>query len=154
VRLKASISFADTRPKTACVLIELTIHNRVEIETMKRFSLLPIAVFVLTVASHAGLIVVGAGEEKRLDPSGFPAERQKQYKLMDSKCGTGGCHGLGRVIKAVESGVAPISLTEFHKGTAKAYGIKMMRKPDSGVNKKDARAIVDLIYFLIDEAHK
>ncbi len=57
-------------------------------------------------------------------------------------------------MESINTGIAPNSKTPFDKEAAKRYGIKMMRKPDSNVNKEEAKTIVELLYFMIDEAHK
>ncbi len=108
----------------------------------------------LPAAALAGLAVVGQGEARRFDPSGFPPDMQKRYALMEVKCANPaeGCHSLGRVVEAVTTGIAPISHTPFDKKAAKMYGIKMMRKPDSGIDKKTARELVRLLYFLLEQA--
>jgi len=104
--------------------------------------------------AFAGLTVIGEGDGRRFDPSSFPPAMQKSYSLMETKCSKANCHAFGRVVEAVTTGIAPISKTAFDKAAAKAYGVKMMRKPDSGIDKSDAKAIVELLYFLIDEEGK
>ncbi|RMG93847.1 MAG: cytochrome C, partial [Candidatus Dadabacteria bacterium] len=107
-------------------------------------------------AALAGLVVLGEGDARRFDPSGFPPDMQKRYALMEQKCNNPaqGCHALGRVVEAVTTGVAPVSGSTFDKKAAKMYGIKMMRKPDSGIDKADAKELVKLLYFLLDEAKR
>ncbi|MBI5014601.1 MAG: cytochrome C [Deltaproteobacteria bacterium] len=107
-------------------------------------------------AAFGGLKVLGTGEQKRLDPSGFPPDMKESYALMEIKCAntSNNCHGVGRAVEAIVTGIAPNSKTPFDKEAAKQYGVKMMRKPDSGVNKQEAKTLVQLMYYLIDEARK
>jgi hypothetical protein len=61
---------------------------------------------------------------------------------------------LERTVILINSGIAPISSTPFDRNAVKAYGIKIMRKPDSQMNKKEVNAVVELMYYLIDEASR
>jgi hypothetical protein len=99
--------------------------------------------------SHATLKVTGNGDRQRLDPSGFPPDMQSAYQLMEHKCVK--CHTLERTVTALKTGIAPISGLEFDKKSATAYGVKMMRKPDAGMSAQEAKAIVNLLIYLIDE---
>lgn len=121
---------------------------------MTRCLVLTAGALLLAAAAHAGLAVVGEGATARFDPAGWPAEMQAKYPLMQAKCSNATCHTMERTVVAVTTGTAPMSNTPFDRQAAKAYGIKMMRKPDSGVNKEEAKTIVELLYFLIDEAKK
>ena len=120
---------------------------------MKRLVIL-IALFAVAATGYAGLKVVGDGESRKFDPSAFPPPMQEAYKLMEVKCNNSSCHNLERTVVAITTGTAPVSNTPFDREAAKKYGIKMMRKPDSQVNKEEAKVIVDLMYFLIDEAKR
>lgn len=54
----------------------------------------------------------------------------------------------GRTVEAIFTGTAPISRTPF----AKQHGLKMMRMPNSGIDKAQAKEMVVLMYFLIDQS--
>jgi len=99
---------------------------------------------------YAGLKVIGKGDAMRLDPSGFSPEMKAAYEIMKVKCVK--CHTLERTIVAVQTGIAPISGQPFDRGATKAYGVKMLRKPDSNMNKQEVKAVVDLMNYLLDEA--
>ncbi len=58
----------------------------------------------------------------------------------------------GRTVEAIFTGTAPISRTPFAKQAAKHYGVKMMRMPNSGIDKAQAKEMVVLMYFLIDQS--
>jgi len=98
----------------------------------------------------ADLRVVGAGDAMRLDPAGFPAAMKSDYDIMRVKCIK--CHTLERTIVAIKTGIAPISGQPFDRGAVKAYGIKMLRKPDSNMNKAEVKACVELMNYLLDVA--
>lgn len=103
-------------------------------------------------AAHAGLRVVGRGEAMALDPSSFPAAMKANYEVFRTKCVK--CHSLERSIVAIKSGVAPISGQPFDRSATKAYGAKMLRKPDSGMSKAEVKAAVDLMNYLLVEAER
>lgn len=115
--------------------------------------LLPLFILALAATSaHAGLKVVGKGDAMRLDPSAFPPAMKANYDIMKVKCVK--CHTLERTIVAIQTGVAPISGQPFDRGATKNYGIKMLRKPDSNMNKAEVKASVDLMNYLLSEAEK
>lgn len=113
---------------------------------------LPVVVLLCLIgsAAHAGLRVIGKGDNMHLDPSGFPPAMKSAYEIMRVKCVK--CHTLERTIVAITTGVAPISGQPFDRSATKAYGIKMLRKPDSNMNKQEVKAVVELMNYLIDEA--
>jgi hypothetical protein len=59
-----------------------------------------------------------------------------------------------RTVIAIQTGRAPITGQPFEKQAVKAYGIKMLRKPDSNMNKQEIRDVVMLLNFLLDENAK
>jgi hypothetical protein len=122
---------------------------------MRRSFVVVLALCIAAGAAQAGLTVIGKGDKVKIDPSGFPSDMKERYALMEARCnGNKDCHGMSRAVEAVMTGIAPNSKTPFDRQAAKQYGIKMMRKPDSGINKEDAKSIVELLYFLIDEQAK
>lgn len=121
---------------------------------MKRSMPAALALCLLGSVALAGVKTVGKGDGAKFDPSGWPADMQKRYEVMEVKCNNKSCHSMGRTVEAIVTGIAPNSKTPFDKEAAKRYGIKMMRKPDSNVNKEEAKQLVELLYFLIDEAKK
>lgn len=121
---------------------------------MKRLALTLLALTLSGVPAIAGLTVLGEGDNRSFDPAGFPADKQELLKVMEVKCAVPSCHGMGRTVEAINTGVAPISQTPFDKDAAKRYGVKMMRMPNSGVDKAEAKQMVELMYFLLDEAGK
>lgn len=112
--------------------------------------LLPLFVLILSASSaHAGLKVIGKGDAMRLDPTAFPPAMRANYDVVRVKCVK--CHTLERTIVAIQTGVAPISGQPFDRNATKAYGVKMLRKPDSNMSKPEVKASVDLMNFLLSE---
>ena len=114
-----------------------------------------IALFALTLtatAAHAGLKVIGKGDAMRLDPTAFPPQMKANYEIVRVKCVK--CHTLERTIVAIQTGVAPISGQPFDRNATKAYGIKMLRKPDSNMSKAEVKASVDLLNYLLSESER
>ena len=119
---------------------------------MKKFLVTALLVATTATAAHAGLRVVGKGDNMRLDPSNFPPAMKANYEVVRIKCVK--CHTLERTIVAVQTGVAPISGQPFDRNATKAYGVKMLRKPDSNMSKTEVKQAVDLLNFLLAEAER
>jgi hypothetical protein len=117
---------------------------------MKKIMLLLLVFSLSSLPCHAGLKVIGKGDTMHLDPTAFPPPMKAAYEVMKVKCIK--CHTLERTIVAVQTGVAPISGQPFDRSATKAYGIKMLRKPDSNMNKQEVKVCVDLLNYLLDEA--
>ena len=112
------------------------------------------AVLFMAAMSEAALKVVGKDATASFDTSGFPAARQEGMKLMVEKCNNTKCHTMQYAVDAIKNGIAPITKSPFDKAAARAYGLKMMRRPDSGIDKNQAKIIVDTIFFLLEENAK
>ncbi len=119
---------------------------------MKRTLLVLIALCLMSTAAHAGLKVLGKGDSMRFDPSNFPAAMKSNYDIMKVKCIK--CHTLERTVIAITTGIAPISGQPFDRNATKAYGIKMLRKPDSNMNKQEVKATVELMNWMLDQVAK
>jgi hypothetical protein len=119
---------------------------------MKKFLVTMILVAATATVAHAGLKVVGKGDAMRLDPSSFPPVMKANYEIVRVKCVK--CHTLERTIVAIQTGVAPISGQPFDRSATKAYGVKMLRKPDSNMSKPEVKAAVDLLNFLLVETER
>lgn len=102
--------------------------------------------------AHAKLKVTGSGDTLGIDTSGFPPEMTAAYKIMEVKCTK--CHTLERSVIAIQTGIGPISGDIFDQNSTKAYGIKMLRKPDSDMTKDDVKTVVGLLNYLLDVAAK
>jgi hypothetical protein len=107
--------------------------------------LLALGLLTWPAPADAELKVIGQGKEQRLAPEQFPAEHQERLKLFEAKCSK--CHNLDRAITALRTGLTPISHGKFDDAEIKAYVVKMMRKPNSGIEQSDAKEIVLLLRF-------
>jgi len=103
-------------------------------------------------SAHAGLKVIGKGDQMQLDPAAFPNNMKERYLVMKLKCAK--CHTLERTVVALQTGIAPISGQPFDRDATRAYGIKMMRKSGSNMNKQEIKEIIELLNFLLDESAK
>jgi len=119
---------------------------------MKHILFTMIFCLLFAASSHAALKVIGSGDKMQLDASRFPPVMKSAYQLMQNKCTS--CHTLERVVIALQTGVAPTTLLEFNKKTAKDHCNKMMRKPNANITQQDAKMITELLYYLIDESAK
>jgi len=118
----------------------------------RAFSMLFVAAALCLAAgplAAADLKTVGSGDAMNFDPSGFTVENRQKFEVMKVKCIK--CHTMERTIVAIKTGVAPISGQPFDRGATKAYGVKMLRKPDSDMNKEQVKAVVELMNYLLDE---
>lgn len=113
---------------------------------------MPVILFLclISTAAHAGLTIVGKGDNMRFDPSAFPPAMKASYEIMKVRCIK--CHTLERTVVAITTGIAPISGQPFDRKATRAYGIKMLRKPDSNMNKQEVKTVVELMNFLLDQA--
>jgi hypothetical protein len=117
---------------------------------MKKTLLILISFCLLVAPCQAALKVVGKGDKTSLDPTRFPPAMRSNYEIMKVKCVK--CHSLERTVVAIQTGIAPISGQPFDRNAARAYGVKMMRKPDSNMNKPEVKAVIELLNYLIDES--
>ena len=116
---------------------------------MKKMLMVLITVILFVVPCYAGIKVVGKGDSMYLDPSGFPPAMKAAYEIMKVKCVK--CHTLERTIVAITTGIAPISGQPFDRNATKAYGIKMLRKPDSNMSKPEIKKVLELLHYMIDQ---
>jgi L-fucose mutarotase/ribose pyranase (RbsD/FucU family) len=107
---------------------------------------------IMALPCNAALKTVGKGDKLTFDPSNFPANMKQSWEMFKVKCIK--CHTMERTVVSIMTGVAPISGQPFDRNATKAYGIKMMRKPDSNMNKQEAKASVDLMNWMMDEASR
>ena len=111
--------------------------------------------FLVTIAllcsatSNAQLNVVGNGGEMNVDTSLFPPRMQDAYVLMKQKCGK--CHTIERVIVSVQTGHCSLTKSPFTKDTAKSVITRMLLKPDSNMTRSEAKTILELINYMLDQ---
>jgi len=117
---------------------------------MKKIMILTALIaLVVSATADARIKVKGRGAAMNFDPASIPEQFQASFGLMSAKCVK--CHTMERVVIAIQTGRAPITNQPFDRASIMAYGIKMMRKPNSDMNKKEIKDIVMLLNYLIDE---
>lgn len=121
---------------------------------MKRYVTVAVllALSIYTVA-EARIKVTGRGAKMNFSMDGIPEMYKPSFELMQAKCGIK-CHNMERTVIAIQTGKAPITGQPFNKQAVKAYGIKMLRKPNSDMNKKEIRDVVVLLNYFLDENAK
>jgi hypothetical protein len=119
---------------------------------MKTFIIAAALVVMTSLPCLASVKTIGKGDSMAFDPSSIPASLKPNYDIMRAKCVK--CHTLERTVIAVTTGIAPITGQPFDRNATRNYGIKMLRKPDSKMNKQEVKAVVDLLNYLVDEAGK
>ena len=117
---------------------------------MKKLLFALLILVLLAATAQAKLVVIGTGDATRFDASSFPPDMQKAYELMEVKCVK--CHSLERVAIALQTGIAPITGGLFDRRATRAYGIKMLRKPDSNMSKEDVKVVIPLLNYMLDQA--
>lgn len=120
---------------------------------MKKVLLLA-TLLTLTIAAavDARIKVTGRGDNLNFDAGSIPPNYQATLNMMSMKCSK--CHTMERTVVAAQTGKAPMTGQTFNKDSIRAYGIKMLRKPNSDLNKQEIRDIVALLNYIVDENKK
>jgi len=120
---------------------------------MKRYVTLAVIMTLSVYSISEGRVkVTGRGDKMNFSAVGIPDMYKPSFDLMQVKCIK--CHTMERTVIAIQTGRAPITGQPFNKQAVKAYGIKMLRKPNSDMNKKEIRDLVVLLNYLLDENAK
>lgn len=120
---------------------------------MRKFVILTSLICLCFAATaDARVKVKGRGAAMNFDPASIPENFQASYAMMTKKCIK--CHTMERTVIAVQTGRAPITGQTFDRQAVKAYGIKMLRKPNSDMNKQEIRDVVILLNYIMDENSK
>ena len=114
--------------------------------------LLVILLCCAAVNVEARLTVTGHGSQVNFSRNSIPDKYKASFDLMQKKCTI--CHSMEHTVIAITTGRAPVTGQLFTKQAAKAYGIKMLRKPNSGMDRKEVLEVVTLLNFLMDENSK
>ena len=101
---------------------------------------------------EARVKITGRGAKMNFSADSIPEIYKPSFDLMLVKCIK--CHTMERTVIAIQTGRAPITGQPFNRQAVKAYGIKMLRKPNSDMNKKEIRDLVVLLNYLLDENAK
>ncbi len=116
---------------------------------MKKICIVLACAFLVSVIVHAEVKVAVKGDAVSIDTSEFPPQMRTAYELMKQKCGK--CHSIERIVVAAQTGICPLSKTSFTKETTRTVVTRMLLKPDSDMTKSDARTIVMLLNYLLDQ---
>jgi hypothetical protein len=119
---------------------------------MKILPSIILAAMLFSAPCLASVKSIGKGDTMSFDPSSIPASMKSNYEIMKVRCIK--CHTMERTVVAITTGIAPITGQPFDRSATRAYGIKMLRKPDSNMNKQEVKAVVDLMNYLLDEASR
>ena len=111
--------------------------------------LMTLSIYSIT---EARVKVSGRGAKMNFSVDGIPEMYKPSFNLVQQKCIK--CHTMERTVIAIQTGRAPITGQTFNKQAVKAYGIKMLRKPNSDMNKKEIRDVVVFLNYLLDENAK
>jgi len=99
-----------------------------------------------------GLKTQGEGKKEILTRDQFPPDQQARYDIFAVKCIK--CHEMARPIAALKTGITPVSHGPFDADDIKKYVVKMMRKPNSGIEKDDARELIQFLIYAREVAAK
>ncbi|MBT1073548.1 cytochrome C [Pelotalea chapellei] len=117
---------------------------------MRRIVLLGVLLLLIFASlAEARIKVSGKGYLMNFDPASIPDHLKVSYDIMSRKCVL--CHTLERTVIAVQTGRAPITGQPFDRQAVKAYGIKMLNKSNSDMNRQEIKEIVMLLNYLVDE---
>jgi len=118
----------------------------------KIFAIALLLTLVIFSSADARIKVRGQGSSLNFDPASIAPEFRASYDLMNRKCTK--CHTMEMVVTAVQTGRAPVTGQRFGKQAVKAYGIKMLRRSNTDMNKQEIRNVVLLLNYFLDENAK
>ncbi|MBC7793563.1 MAG: cytochrome C [Clostridia bacterium] len=93
--------------------------------------------------ARAELRVVGEGKARVIDARQFAEDERAGYETFKVRCTK--CHEMNRPITAILTGVTPVSGSKFDANEVKRYVVKMMRKPNSGISREDAKEVLGFL---------
>jgi hypothetical protein len=93
----------------------------------------------------ADLETTGQGREQRLVREQFPPEYRPRYDIFARRCTK--CHAMSRPIRALNTGITPVTGGTFDEEGIRRYVVRMMRKPNSEIERADAREIILFLNF-------
>ena len=103
-------------------------------------------------ASENQLKIIGSGKSLDVSSDHFSDIQAQQYGVFKQRCSQ--CHEIARPLQAVETGISPVSHQTFGLKQIKRYVIKMMRKPNSGITKPEAKQIILFLRNLKEDVDK
>lgn len=119
----------------------MTLEKHLNMSAVYRAGILFFALlFSVSAYANGKLKTNGKDSKEELVAEQFAANQLAGYATFKARCTK--CHAMARPIKALQTGITPITQSTFDKKGIKKYVVKMMRKPNSGIAKKDAKQIV------------
>lgn len=116
---------------------------------MKLFLLLALLMLVSPISTQAHLLLTSKDGSVSLEPSRFPSSMKSGVEVLNKKCDS--CHDLTRIIRPLETGRAADGST-FSKAEVREYVIKKMRRPGVILSQQEARDIIRVMEYIMDEA--
>lgn len=98
---------------------------------------------VLSTAGAARAALKTTNKGAALVRDQFPEDQRAGFDRFVSKCGT--CHELSRPIGALVTGLTPLTAAPFDRDGIKKYVVRMARKPNSGIDRDDAKLIIEFL---------
>jgi len=105
-----------------------------------------------TSTATADLDTVGEGRRQRLVRNQFPPEFRPRYDIFAERCTK--CHAMARPIRALNTGITPVTGGTFDEDGIRRYVVRMMRKPNSEIERADARDIILFLNFARNRARE
>lgn len=99
------------------------------------------------VSALADVRTVGQGDKTVLVREQFPDDQKPRFDIFAVRCTK--CHPMARPIMALRTGVSPVTGSVFDEVTLKKYVVKMMRKPNSGITKDDAKEVLTFLTYAL-----
>ena len=93
--------------------------------------------------AYASLKTIKRGKSTVLVASQFKGPLAKEFSFFQAKCTQ--CHDLHRPTYALTKGKTPLAGDAFDRKGVKKYVVKMMRKPNSGISRDDAKRIIKFL---------
>jgi hypothetical protein len=119
-------------------------------DQMKTLTSVLLAVLFISVPCYAEIKTIVRRDSISFDPAGIPPGLKSNFDIMKAKCSK--CHSLERTVVATTTGIAPITGQPFDHSATRACAVNMSRKMQTKMTKEEAKAVVDLLNYLIAEA--
>ena len=135
-------------------MIRNSINKFYGIRILFYFCFLFLGTIILTVTglvsnpAYADLKTQGKGKKIDFVREQFVEPHLSQYDVFRAKCTK--CHGLIRPIAAITTGITPVTGDDFDRKYTRKYVVKMMRKPNSGITKVEAKEVLKFILHAFD----
>ena len=106
------------------------------------------SLLLLIIVACVTISAAQSQEQHAIDPAALPIVMKEPYDTLTMKCVK--CHGMDRILKAIDTGVSPISGAPFDKERITEHLISLVRKNDANITKDDAKEVLKIVGYLID----